>query len=237
MLFRSVVRCPLAGCNGTSPVVLASDIVAPRGIDVDAGSIYWLSSPEPPDDGGGPMTRVFKCPKQGCNGADPTLLLEIPIQNQAHDVVVRAGLLYYAAWPWFGSCPTSGCLQSGRIDFGGRPAVSVATDSTFLYVSEFGQSQISRCALPDCTNGVVLATGLGVLGLAVDSSHIYFAVNDSYEPTTDNAYIGRCALAGCGSDLPEMIVAEDVSPYAIAADDARIYYTNFVHGTVVSRPK
>jgi hypothetical protein len=34
-----------------------------------------------------------------------------------------------------------------------------------------------------------------------------------------------------------VLEATDVSPYAIAVDDERIYYTNFVHGTVVSRPK
>jgi hypothetical protein len=229
----TVVRCPLAGCGGANPTVLASDIIAPHGIDVNGSELYWLSSPEPVD-AGQPMMRVFSCSKQGCSGA-PTLLLELPVDNQAHGIHIQGGSIYYAAWPYFGRCSTSGCLAGGPVELGARPAVSVTADATFLYLGErFG---VYRCDLPDCTNEIGFGGAIEALDLAVDSTHLYFANNDAYVPATDGAFIGRCPLAGCDMSGPEVLVSEDVSPYGIAVDDERIYYTNFVHGTVLSRPK
>jgi hypothetical protein len=106
-----------------------------------------------------------------------------------------------------------------------------------LYFSAYGWTEIRRCDLPDCANEVSLATGIYALGLAVDATHLYFVENNGMAPTTENAYIGRCPLAGSEMDGPEVVVSEDISPYAVAVDDARIYFTNFVHGTVVSIPK
>jgi hypothetical protein len=166
------------------------------------------------------------------------LLFEFNLEQEALDVHVQGEWLYFAAWPYFGRCSTSGCLQDGGVDLGARPAVSVATDPTFLYVSAWGWSEITRCDVPDCNNEVVLSTGISAISVAVDSAHLYLAVNGARAPTTENAYIGRCPIAGCGDGgTPEVLEATDVSPYAIAVDDERIYYTNFVHGTVVSRPK
>ena len=40
----SVVTCPIAGCNGTTPRVVAADQKNPYTIAFDEHAIYWTSS-------------------------------------------------------------------------------------------------------------------------------------------------------------------------------------------------
>jgi hypothetical protein len=49
--------------------------------------------------------------------------------------------------------------------------------------------------------------------------------------------IVRCLVTGCGSSAPELVRDGNISPYALAVDEDRVYYTNVDHGTVVSIPK
>ncbi len=225
----TIVRCPLTGCGADDPTEIVADQPGVRGIDVDATSIYWMSAPELDN-----MWRVRKCPLSGCNG-EPEVLLEQPVQNQnVNDVHVDGNLFYYAAWPQYGTCPIDGCLDSGLVDWGAAPAVSVDTDSQYLYVGRFGFQDIQRCTLPDCTDIAVLASDVLPLSVAVDETTLYFAAYDAFDfALTDPHEILKCPLEGCGADEPELVKA-DVSPYAIALTDTRLFYTDVAAGTVVS---
>jgi hypothetical protein len=96
---------------------------------------------------------------------------------------------------------------------------------------------VVRCDFPDCDNQVTMASGTGPLSVAVDESSLYFAQNEFNGWVGAVPAISRCPLAGCGTDPPTAVQSGDISPYAIALDDERLYYTNVDHGTVVSVPK
>jgi hypothetical protein len=228
----TIVSCPLSGCNGDSPTELVADQEGVLGIAVDATSIYFMSGRDADN-----LSHVGKCPIDGCTG-DPEVLLELSA-NRANDVHVDGDRFYYGAWPQFGWCPTDGCGEDGRVDFGGYPVVSIDTDADHLYSARYGLGAIHRCDLPDCTSDTLLVSGVVPLSVAVDDAFLYFASYDTFEffPSADPAEILKCPLDGCGEDDPEVVVSEDVSPFAIAVNESRLFFTNVEHGTVVSIPK
>jgi hypothetical protein len=50
--------CPVAGCPGGKPVVLASEQTWPRGVAVDDKAIYWSNGGNPP--GSGAVMKLAK---------------------------------------------------------------------------------------------------------------------------------------------------------------------------------
>jgi hypothetical protein len=228
----TIVRCPLAGCGNDEPTELVSDQIGVRGISVDATSVYWIRPPELDN-----TTRIRKCPLAGCDG-EPEVLAEFPYENpNDNDVHVDGDLFYYSAWPDFGTCPLSGC-DSDQVSWAPAPAVSIDTDSQYMYVAKYGFRQIHRCDLPDCTNNVILVSETVPLSVAVDETTLYFAAFDvfaSFGPADVHAIL-KCPIDGCGTDEPE-VVRDDISPYAVAVNEERLFFTDVEQGTVTSLAK
>ncbi len=227
----TIVRCPLPGCGADDPTEIVSGQDGVTGIAVDDTSVYWMRTPELDN-----MWHVRKCPLSGCVG-EPEVLAEM-VYGNAHDndVHVDGDLLYYAAWPSFGTCPIDGCLASDLVDWGAAPAVSIDTDADYIYVAKYGFGEIHRCSKPDCTDNVVLVTETVPFSVAVDETSLYFAAYDAFDFTAaaDPHEIYRCPLAGCDIADAELIQGGDISPYAIAVNDTRLFYTDVVSGDVVS---
>jgi hypothetical protein len=237
----TIVSCPRTGCGSGSPAVLASNQSLPRGVAVDASSIYWMSVTENPDAGFSRTGHVLKCPINGCT-AEPTLLLEITGTNQPVDVHVTADTFYYAAWPELGSCDIDGCAPNVPTVLGQDPFVSVDSRAEFLYTSRYGRQDVVRCPLSGCAAGTtLLAQGLFAMSVAVDATTVYIAEHDYFEFGSPDAggarRIVKCPLIGCGSNEPTVVASDEISPFAVAVDAERIYFTNVEHGTVVSVPK
>lgn len=76
------------------------------------------------------------------------------------------------------------------------------------------------------------------LGVAVDATHVYFNSFDYFTSELGKLpSIERCPLDGCGSDEPEVVKSGSFSPFNMAVNDARLFYTNVNEGTVVSLAK
>lgn len=221
----SIVKCPLAGCGAAEPTLLASNVGQPLGLAVDDENFYWMT----------PDGKASSCPLSGCTGV-PKLVLQLVNVNKAIDVRVVGDDLYFAAWPYLGFCPASGCVEAGPTLFERTPAVSLDSNADRLFVAK--NSGIISCSLADCLEPVTL-TAAHAVGLSIDASHVYFA-ESSYlmlAGVTITPAISRCPLAGCAGEPPEVVVSGDVSPFGVVVSATRIFYTNYEHGTVVSTPK
>ncbi len=229
----TIVRCPLSGCGTDDPTELVSGQGGIRGIDVDDTSIYWMSDTEVDN-----FARVRKCPLAGCTG-EPELLVELN-SGFPGTVHVVGDVFYYSAAPNFGSCPTAGCLVSGQVPFYASPVTSMDSTSQYLYTAKYGWGEIHRCDLPDCSidSNVILLTGAKVLSVAIDENWFYFARYDVLNANNPEPHqISRCPLDGCDIADAELVQDGDISPYAIALSDTRLFFTNFEQGTVISIAK
>jgi hypothetical protein len=226
----TIVKCPLTGCADQEPTALASDIGEPMGLAVDANSFYWMAPPTKSGD----KAQVLKCPLTGCSAA-PVKVFDFTLENRAVDVHVKDQILYYAAWPAFGSCPIDGC--SAPTEFQRMPALAIDSNDQLLFVAR--NKGLISCSLDGCKNEKTLAMNVSPLGVAVDSTHVYFTAYDYFGlDATIAPGIARCPLAGCGSDAPEAVKAgDDISPAALAVNAKRIFFTNAEQGTVVSIAK
>ncbi len=227
----SIVRCPLSGCGAEDPTELVSGQGGIRGIDVDDTSIYWISDQEVDN-----VERARKCPLGGCTG-EPEVLVELS-SSYYGAVHVVGDVFFYGAAPNFGSCPTDGCLVSGQVPLPyASPVTSMDSTPQYLYTAKYGWGEVHRCELPDCSldNNVILVTDAQPLSVAVDETWLYFALYDF--GTTDLHQISRCPLDGCDIADAELVQGGDISPYAIALSDTRLFFTNFEQGTVISIAK
>jgi hypothetical protein len=228
----SIVKCLRSGCAADGPIVIGSGVESPRGVAIDATSIYWVNS------GDGGYGRVFKCPLTGCVDK-PTLLTTWQIQNKTNDVHVAGATLYIAAWPMLFTCSIDGCDMPTSIS--GGPFVSVDTDADYLYTGRYGFPDLLRCPLTGCDINhppLVLASNVWALAVAVDATDVYFANHDYFSASPPTKHeIAKCPLAGCGQEVPTVVQSGDISPYGLAVNATRLYFTNVVQGSVVSVPK
>jgi hypothetical protein len=222
----SIVKCPLEGCGAEEPTLLASNVGEPLGLTLDDESFYWMA----------PDGKASSCPLSGCTGV-PEQVLQLAGVNRAIDVHVVAADLYFAAWPFLGSCSTGGCIDEGPTLFERIPAISLDSNADTLFVAK--NTGVISCTLAGCLEPVTLAAAARAVGLSIDTSHVYFAESDYLELGGDPIVpaISRCPLSGCDDDAPEVVVSGDISPFGVVVNDSRIFYTNFSHGTVVSTPK
>lgn len=227
----TIVKCPLDGCGDDEPTTLATNAGAPLGLTLDDTNFYWMA---PPTDSSSNVAQVLYCPRAGCTGA-PSKLFEFNVGNRAVGVHVADGSLYYAAWPLLGSCPTDDC-EEGPTNFSSTPALGVAANEDRLFVARFGG--LFSCSLDGCDDRTELAARASPLGVAIDAKHVYFTsydyfmLDDTIEPS-----VLRCPLAGCGTDDPEVVKSGDMSPFNLAVNDTRIFFTNVAKGSVVSLAK
>jgi hypothetical protein len=185
--------------------------------------------------------RVLKCPLSGCT-APPQVIFQ-GTAFRPNDVQVSGGNVYFTQWPAVSSCPTGGCTGSpGDLGSGGGP-IAIDVDSQFIYVGRVGVQTVARCPLSGCPTGwgTELVSGIRPISIAVDATSLYVSDYDHFmwggSDAGKTARILKCPIAGCPASGPGVLESGDISPYAIAVDAERLYYTNFVQGTVVSIPK
>jgi len=226
----TIVKCPLDGCGGKAPTVVASNIGTPMGVTVSTDTVFWMA---PPTDASSKIAQVLKCPLSGCTGV-PERLFQFTVENRAVGVKVKGDLLYYASWPQLGSCALSGCNDTPTA-FTRMPALGVDANDELLFVAR--SASLISCSLDGCKDPQTLAMGQ-FLSLAIDATHAYVTAYD-YAGLDSGVKPGifRCPLAGCGSDAPEVIKDAKIAPFGVAVNETRIFYTDTVAGTVVSLAK
>jgi hypothetical protein len=235
----TVVKCPKTGCPAAGPTVLASGQPTLRGVSVDGQSVYFMTEPSTAD-GGTINVRVLECPLAGCTGA-PEVFYE-GSAFRPNDVQARDGTLYFTHWPQVTSCPTSGCAgPPDDLGSGGGP-LAIDADSQFLYVARVGWQTVQRCPLSGCgSSPTELIGSIRPISIALDQTSLYVSDYDVFQWGNQDAGTGprilKCPIAGSGGSPPTVLLSGDISPYAIAVDADRLYFTNFTHATVVSIPK
>ena len=235
----TIVTCPKSGCAGAQPTVLVTGQTEIRGVSVDATSVYWMT--EQFSDASPNNTFAYKCPISGCTGA-PELLLQTAA-FRPNDIQVFNGNAYFTHWPGITICPVSGCSNTPETLASGQGPLAIAVDAQYVYIGRIGSQRVQRCAAPQCalTDGIDMLTGVRPISVAVDATSLYVSDYDVFQwIATDGPVeprILKCPIAGCGTNAPTVFASGAISPYAIAVDADRVYFTNFVQGTVVSIQK
>jgi hypothetical protein len=228
----SVVNCPLSGC----PILDAPSILALNGsaasnleeLAVGDSFAYFVDT----------SGNVDTCASGGCAGS-PSLFWaandkrHVLLTDPTNVYVVRGK----AGGVWLS--PLSS-LSKGEVAFSASGGAYVlAATSTELYWADDGgstQSVLARittgCTLLSCTSPPVRtvcasATLLSAVeAMVVAGGYVYFTT--SADPTS----IYQCPSSGGGSPS---VYATDVAPYALAADGANLYWTNYVASGTVAR--
>ncbi len=212
------------------PGVLASGLIAPTSVAVDANNVYWLSegvhaAPDAGDLAG--LVQVMKCAKTGCNNR-PTVLAAgvwniFTGKDTLHGLTVDGTNVYWATEPALFACAIDGCNDSPTVLFGtsnvATPSVISVSGGNVYAVSEYG---VFGCATtgcePDAGGGTgtsnVLWVGLAQ-GVLVDSTTAYWNSNGS---------ILSCALGGCNG-APTLLDQTQYAIGQIAETGTYLYYT------------
>ncbi len=127
-----------------------------------------------------------------------------------------------------------------------RPRISVreadrsqSTLTRNIYLARVGVQTVSRCPLSGCASAdPVLIDAIRPISVAIDATSLYVSDYDVLQWGGPDANtpprILKCPIAGCGASGPTVLESGDISPYAIAVDSDRLYFTNFIQGTVIS---
>ena len=221
----TIVRCPLQGCAGNEPTLLASNIGTPQGLALDDKEFYWITT-------GGVASA---CPLSGCTGV-PRAVMTLTEVGRPLDIHVVGSTLYLAGWPNFGTCPTSGCGKEWT-SIERMPAIALGSQGDKLFVAS--RTSVFSCTLGGCGERASLAVR-EVVGLAVDATHVYFGESDYLGLSAADPIVpavSRCPITGCGEEAPELIADGEVSPFGVAVNDTRVFFTNYLQGSVVSIAK
>jgi len=179
-----VGSCPVAGCAGASPTLLATAQGGAQGVAADDSDVYWLDTSA----GAG---SVLRCPVGGCDGGPTELASD---QGNPIAVALDATNVYWTS-P-VGSvvqCSKADCpgtivtLASGRGADDRNGPSGIAVDSSYVYWRE---SNIYRCAIGGCGNAPTLVATASSspyqwdATLAVDATRVYWtqhnATNDDW---------------------------------------------------------
>jgi hypothetical protein len=169
----SVKACPLAGC-GAGPTLYAQGLVNPRGIAVDATSIYFATATYSGVNGG-----IWSCPLAGCNG-NPLLLATAGIP---YGLAIDASYVY---WSDNDDATLHKVAKGGGTDHlvydAGDGIIiepgQIAVDGPFIYVVD-SSSDAVRFAIDGGRSMQLYGSEYGTynditFGVANDSSHVFF---------------------------------------------------------------
>lgn len=127
----TVNKCSLGGC-GANSTTLASGLMFPSFIALDAGNVYWTD-----ETSGG---AVMKCAKTGCSNSPETLASG----GTPAGIFVYNGTVYWAdSSPTGGvfSCAAGGCNMVPTTVVNSGAATNVVVDSTHVYWIASGSIQ------------------------------------------------------------------------------------------------
>jgi hypothetical protein len=209
-------------------VELASKHVAPSGLAVGDGTVFWTTEGASPDYVGSVFALSLSDPT-----ATPTVIATS--QKYPRALTFADGALYWgsvgdgAIGKW---TATTGSTFDVGVAPSGRP-YNVVADSAHIYIAmEVAQPDnmppsgaVARCPLDGCRGAPeILTTDAKIIvGVAVDSSALFWSVFSS-----DGA-IYRLTL---GSSSPRAIAVGQASPTNVAAFGGFVYWVNAGSGTV-----
>jgi hypothetical protein len=227
--------CQAGVCVPLPPGVLASGLIAPTSVAVDANNVYWLSEgvhlPVYADAGFQGLVQVMKCAKTGCNNS-PTVLASgvwdfFSGKDTLHGLTVDATNVYWATEQGLFACAIDGCNNSPTLLLSNPPVLPPTTISVsggFVY--DVSYTGVVGCATTGCNGDGGGAGASNVLwqgqaqGVLADSTTAYW---DS------NGTILSCALGGCNGAptlLQQMQNFDALEAIGqIAQDDNYLYYT------------
>ena len=220
--------------NGTPTITtLASGLMNPVGIAVDAASVYWTESQ---DGSSAPYLGETRVKKVGLNGGAVTTLVTEPGQPNyvnTWGMAIDANSVY-----WIQSSQTAQTLK--KVALNGGPAttlainypMALALDASFVYYSEMGALTYSGTINRVGKNGggqVSIAGGQGEPRfIAVNASGVYWL----------NAWDGRINKTGIsGGAITTLVTLASntwnwASPPIIAADANYLYFIDYSNGSI-----
>ena len=168
----TVRSCPLAGCAGAGPTVLAMSQDNPWGITVDATNLYWVNDAA--------TGSVVTCPKTGCGTSNSLLVTLANGQSGARTMAIDANSTYWVTQTagTVMKCQKTGCAQIPTVLASGLTnPKGVAVDDTWVYFTEPNANAVKK--VPKNGGSVVLVAGNQQMpfNVAVDGKWIYWTNN------------------------------------------------------------
>jgi hypothetical protein len=171
----SVLQCPLAGCPGGTPTVLADNLDSATAITIDAHNVYFTT-----------QSKVMQCAIGGCGDQPTTLAIEPGLGG----VAVDAENVYFTSTSVNGKgqvmkCAIGGCELNPTVVVNGlfEPTAIVASGTNLFWTDApgygpdgmAGEGDLSTCPSAGCDSPTVLASSLyGPIAIAVDQANVYF---------------------------------------------------------------
>jgi hypothetical protein len=168
------------GGDAAASNVLATNQMKPTGLAVDSTTIYWANET---------AGTVVSCPKNGCGTSTPTTLASN--LTTVRGVAVDATYVYFDDASGVQRCPLAGCGGNAPTQI--MPGnFGVAVGSGNAYSTAF-PGNLFVCPVTGCDAGTDIGNAMGMTGVGVDSTYVYFTQWGSQ-------HVSRCALAGCDFD-------------------------------------
>jgi hypothetical protein len=233
---NSIWSCPKTGCGAAAPILVVST-PAPRGIALRGTTLYWITTG---DADAGAAPTIKKCTLGAC-AANQVVDLEMgrgngPFGNVA--IAVDDQKVYAAGGPYLQTCPVAGCGDAGFGQFGvvfTGPLFGVALDTTTAF---FGRAfgGLDGCPLSGCSSPEdhtrLVDTPTQTMAVAVDTTNVYWSEHSVFSVDKLDGAIRTCAKTGCTLASAKVLAAGSIFPYAMAVDDASLYFTDYKNGRV-----